>query len=160
MNRFAKWFKRVWTGVDDDCLRQTADALNAVARRLAGDADRLKQMTYVSAADERRLANDVAAAANTIERIGRLHADARRYRFLRERFAAADFNLYDEGKMGLVFEMTDGMRVSPDLDRCIDEEMQRVADADNGIDRVWRGPNERGCQPGKPKQEQGDHDQV
>lgn len=52
-----------------------------------------------------------------------LSKDAERYRWLRDRYVAADFAYGDPPSVAMVFEMPGEMRFSPDLDFTIDAEM-------------------------------------
>lgn len=53
--------------------------------------------------------------------------DAARYRWLRARLIAADFDYAGEGISALVFELPQGCAVSADCDATIDEAMRHAA---------------------------------
>lgn len=54
-------------------------------------------------------------------------SDAARYRWLRDRLLAADFDYADEGITALVFEFPHGCAVSADCDATIDAAMKAAA---------------------------------
>ena len=54
-------------------------------------------------------------------------ADAARYRWLRDRLLAADFDYAGEGVTALVFELPPRCAVSADCDATIDEAMKAAA---------------------------------
>ena len=56
-----------------------------------------------------------------------LRRDAERYRWLRERMLAADFDYNGGGTQALVFEMPDGLRYGADCDATIDAAMTKDA---------------------------------
>jgi hypothetical protein len=58
-----------------------------------------------------------------IEQLQRMAKDAERYRWLRERMMAADFNYNESGAQALVFEMPAGLSYGCDCDAVIDAGM-------------------------------------
>jgi hypothetical protein len=57
-----------------------------------------------------------------------LRIDAARYRWLRSRLLAADFDYGGEGVMVLVFEMPNGFAASADCDSTVDNAMNMTGD--------------------------------
>jgi hypothetical protein len=56
--------------------------------------------------------------------------DAQRYRFLAERFLAADFDWGGDGTQVIVFEMPKGFSVIADCDETVDDAMKLAASSD------------------------------
>jgi hypothetical protein len=114
-------------------------------QRLAAHHRRLKmQMSmsmYASSADYwkhyaellAQTMNETAAALGVepdnekiIEAVDALRHDAARYRWLRARMLAADFDYNESGTQALVFEMPEGWKASADCDETINYAMARA----------------------------------
>lgn len=65
--------------------------------------------------------------------------DAQRYRFLAERFLAADFDFGGDGTQVIVFEMPKGFSVIADCDETVDDAMAIAAKADTQTADLFEG---------------------
>lgn len=73
---------------------------------------------------------EITRLTTIIEEMKQVEIDAKRYRWLKQNYAMANFDIYEaENKedrvSGLIFEIPNDIRVSADLDSTIDEAMRK-----------------------------------
>lgn len=73
------------------------------------------------------------ALADLEQQVAALRVDAERYRWLRTRIIAADFDYDNSGEAAIVFSWPDKCSVSANIDASIDAAMGEKADAIRGL---------------------------